>query len=86
MPTRGDPRDSATEKNSLWLWLEGNGETVVKRPPASQATRRLGKPTRSKVKRADAGNGAQMRERSRAARPMLAVDRTRPSATTALDR
>src|SRR4051794_25129698 len=86
-PTRGDPRESATENRPPVLvpTRTGKGETVVQETtsdrgdPAGSAN-----PTWSKVKKSGAF-GHRTRARSRAARPSARVDRWRVSATALVD-
>src|SRR4051794_6332280 len=80
-PTRGDPRDSATENRPPSVRAV-RVKRWCKRPPAFRVTGTA----RQTPPGARSRRGAcSSRERSRAARPSSRVDRTRSSATAALD-
>src|SRR3954451_2837608 len=86
-PTRGDPRDSATENRPPLRSPDrgGKGETVVQETTSDPGDRAgSANPTWSKVKKSGAF-GHRTRARSRAARPSARVDRWRLSATAARD-
>ena len=84
-PTRGNPRESATENRPpepQWSSVETGGVVQVrvkrwcKRPPATRAT--------GSARQTPPGARSNS-ARSRAARPSARVDRTRPSATAVRD-
>src|SRR3954462_2882952 len=83
IPTRGDPRDSATENRPpSHLGAAARVKRWCKRSPAFRVTGTA----RETPPGARSRRGAySSRERSRAARPSSRVDRTRLSATAALD-
>src|SRR3954468_9081254 len=86
-PTRGDPRESATENRPPPTAPAGGGkgETVVQETTSDPGDRDgSANPTWSKVKKSGAF-GHRTRARSRAARPSARVDRWRLSATAARD-
>ena len=84
-PTRGDPRESATENRPPDSPEAGKGETVVQETTSDPGDRAgSANPTRSKIKKSGAF-GHRTHARSRAARPSAWVDRRRVSATAPVD-